>query len=191
MTAKRCSCMGVFSIEHSKASYYGDFALYSVAIVALVAYLIAISLQSHGLSTLALTLAGLAGWTLVEYVLHRFVLHGIQPFRAWHTQHHAHPTALICSPTVLSAALITGLVFVPVKLFGSLWAACAVTLGVLIGYLVYAVIHHATHHWRAKTGWLKMRKSHHALHHGHGRKVAYYGVSTTFWDRVFGSVYSP
>jgi sterol desaturase/sphingolipid hydroxylase (fatty acid hydroxylase superfamily) len=183
--------MGVFSIEHSKATYYADFGLYGFAILALVAYLALSGMQSHWASILTLALTGLGGWTLVEYVLHRFVLHGIQPFRDWHASHHAHPTALICSPTLLSAALITALVFAPVKLLSSLWAACAVTLGVLIGYLAYAVIHHATHHWLAKTRWLKMRKSYHALHHRDGRRAAYYGVTTTFWDRVFGSVHSP
>ena len=50
-------------------------------------------------------LAGAATWTFLEYVLHRFVLHGVAPFSDWHRQHHLRPLALICSPTVLSAAL--------------------------------------------------------------------------------------
>ncbi len=27
-------------------------------------------------------LAGLVGWTLIEYLLHRFMLHRVEPFRA-------------------------------------------------------------------------------------------------------------
>ncbi|GAB1426064.1 hypothetical protein MASR2M16_32980 [Thauera terpenica] len=35
-------------------------------------------------------LAGLVGWTLIEYLLHRFMLHRVEPFRAWHVEHHRH-----------------------------------------------------------------------------------------------------
>ena len=43
-------------------------------------------------------LAGLVAWTLLEYVLHRFVLHGVEPFRAWHLAHHRNPTQPIRVP---------------------------------------------------------------------------------------------
>jgi cyclopropane-fatty-acyl-phospholipid synthase len=29
-------------------------------------------------------LAGLLGWSLIEYGVHRFVLHGLAPFRRWY-----------------------------------------------------------------------------------------------------------
>ncbi|MDX5446368.1 MAG: hypothetical protein LPJ87_09975, partial [Zoogloeaceae bacterium] len=31
-----------------------------------------------------LLIAGLVSWTLLEYLLHRFVLHGRGPFQRWH-----------------------------------------------------------------------------------------------------------
>ena len=132
-------------------------------------------------------LGGLAGWTVIEYLLHRFVLHGLQPFSRWHAEHHSRPTALICSPTSLSASLITVLVFLPALALAGLWPACALTFGVLTGYLAYAVTHHATHHWRSEAAWLLRRKRWHALHHRASRPPGHYGVTSGFWDHVFGS----
>jgi sterol desaturase/sphingolipid hydroxylase (fatty acid hydroxylase superfamily) len=183
--------MSVFSLEHSQTAYRVDFALYGASIVALASYLVWASPRGGRLELLALTLVGLVSWTLIEYVLHRFFLHGIQPFRHWHATHHERPTALICAPTLLSATLIVLLVFVPTMLLGDWWLACALTLGVLIGYLSYSVTHHAIHHWPAKGRWLKRRKRAHALHH-HLRQRGFYGVTSGIWDEVFrtGSVRS-
>ena len=91
------------------------------------------------------------------------------------------------TPTVLSAALVVALVFLPVLAFGGIWNACALTLGVLIGYLLYAVTHHATHHWPAGSAWLKRRKRWHALHHHDAGRLGRFGVTSAFWDHVFGS----
>jgi sterol desaturase/sphingolipid hydroxylase (fatty acid hydroxylase superfamily) len=126
-------------------------------------------------------------WSAIEYVLHRFVLHGLQPFRGWHEAHHDRPTALICAPTILSATLIFGLVFVPAWLIGELWRARALTLGVAAGYLADAITHHATHHWRGRSAWLQRRKRWHALHHHDKESHRCDGVTSTVWDDVFAS----
>lgn len=179
--------MGFFQIEHSKLAYRADFALYGVAVAGLAGFLLLAGPPAQRPMLLALALMGLASWSAIEYSLHRFVLHGLQPFRRWHTEHHRRPSALICAPTVLSAALIGGLVFLPIYRIGNVWLASALTLGVLTGYLGYAITHHALHHWRADSAWFKQRKRWHALHHHHIEQPACYGVTTDFWDRVFGS----
>lgn len=178
--------MGLFTLEHSKLAYRTDFALYGVAVASLTAVLVLDGLAAQRFESALWVAAGLAGWSLIEYVLHRFVLHGLQPFRGWHTEHHERPTALICAPTLLSAALIAALVFLPALRLGGLWRACAVTLGVVGGYLAYAITHHATHHWRADGNWLRERKRWHALHH-HRRWPGCYGVTSGIWDRVFAT----
>ena len=91
--------------------------------------------------------AGLAGWSLIEYAMHRFVFHGIEPFQRMHGEHHRRPQALIATPTVLSLALILVLVWLPATLLGGVWLAGGATLGVAVGYFAYGVIHHAVHHW--------------------------------------------
>ncbi len=182
--------MGLFKLEHSKLVYRADFALYGASVAMLAAFLLFEGPPGQRVSIAGFTLVGLLSWTAIEYALHRFVLHGLQPFKGWHAQHHQRPTALICTPTIMSAALIVTLVFLPALLLGSVWRACALTLGVLTGYLAYTVTHHATHHWYGNSAWLKGRKRWHALHH-HVGQAGYFGVTTSFWDRVFGSNRQP
>lgn len=177
-------CMDLFALEHSRRAYRTDFALYGAAVAALATVVFAMGPTASRLQTGCFALIGLLGWTAVEYALHRFVLHGLQPFRRWHAEHHQRPRALICAPTMLSATLIAALVFLPTLVLGDLWRACALTLGLVTGYLGYAVTHHATHHWRADCVWLKQRKQWHALHH-HASQPECYGVTSGFWDHVF------
>ncbi len=181
--------MHLFSLEHSRSAYRADIAIYGTASLALATLLAVAAPREQCLEAAAIVLLGLAGWTLVEYVLHRFVLHGLPPFKAWHAEHHRRPAALICTPTNLSAALIAALVFLPVLAVGEVWQACALTLGVLNGYLAYAVTHHAIHHWRTDIAWLRRRKRWHALHHHLPAQSGHFGVTSAFWDHVFGSAH--
>ena len=181
-------CMDLFALEHSRRAYRADFALYGAAVVALATVVFAMGPIASRLQTSGFALIGLLGWTAVEYALHRLVLHGLQPFRRWHAEHHQRPRALICAPTMLSATLIAALVFLPTLVLGDLWRACALTLGLVTGYLGYAVTHHATHHWRADGVWLKQRKQWHARHH-HAMEPQCYGVTSGFWDHVFGTAH--
>jgi len=59
-------------------------------------------------------------------------------------------------------------------------------LGVVAGYLVYSLTHHATHHWRSRGPLARRRKQWHAQHH-HSDAPVCFGVTTRFWDRVFGT----
>jgi hypothetical protein len=77
--------MGLLTTEHGKAWYRADFVLYVVAAAVLAFLLAVVAPYDRRTEIMALALLGLAGGTLVEYVLHRFVLHGLRPFRTWHT----------------------------------------------------------------------------------------------------------
>jgi cyclopropane-fatty-acyl-phospholipid synthase len=178
-----------FALEHSKAGYWADFAAYGIAITLLTGVLSLYGPREHWAILAAASAIGLASWSLIEYGMHRFILHGLEPFSSWHGAHHDRPHALISAPTALSSSLIAGLVFLPAWMMTSLWTAAALTLGVTIGYLAYAVTHHATHHWHIDNAWLKERKRWHARHH-HGAGAGCFGVSSSFWDRMFGSIES-
>ena len=67
---------------------------------------------------------GMVCWTAIEYLPHRFVLHGIAPFKRWHEEHHQRPTALIRAPAILRGSVILLLVFFPTLSLGGLWNAC-------------------------------------------------------------------
>jgi sterol desaturase/sphingolipid hydroxylase (fatty acid hydroxylase superfamily) len=179
--------MGVLSLEHGRLAYRADFVLYGAGIVAFALALALLAPPERGLWLAMCLGAGLLGWSGIEYALHRFVLHAVQPFRRWHALHHERPMALIGTPTLITAALFTTFAFLPALLLSDVWSACASTLGLLLGYQAYAVAHHALHHWHADSTWLRLLKRRHALHH-HGAQPCCYGVSSSVWDHVFGTL---
>lgn len=179
--------MSLFSLEHGRTAHRLDFALYGATIVALAGVLLLAGARARGLEIALCAAAGLLAWTGAEYALHRFVLHGLPPFRRWHAAHHARPSAPIFAPTAMSAALIAALVLLPAWLAFDRWVAGAFTLGMLTGYLAYSVTHHAVHHWRADSRWLRERKRWHALHHRPEPRPGCYGVTSSFWDHVLRS----
>src|SRR5258708_35676121 len=126
--------MGLFNLEQSKAAYIADFVFYGFAVAATAVWLLAAGPRAQLPILAALTLMGLASWTLLEYVLHRFVLHGLQPFRRWHAEHHQRPMPLICTPPILSASLIGTMVFLPALFLADLWLTGATRLGGTPGY---------------------------------------------------------
>jgi sterol desaturase/sphingolipid hydroxylase (fatty acid hydroxylase superfamily) len=180
----------IFDIEHSKAAYWADFGLYALAIVTLVLFLI-MSAERIGFFHMGgYVIAGFAAWTFLEYAIHRFILHGLQPFKTWHAHHHLRPRALILAPTVLTASLIGLLIYTPAFFLSGALPAAAITVGLLIGYFGYALVHHSIHHWPTHSLWqfdfMRNRKRMHALHHMQSIPTNF-GVTSAFWDRAFGS----
>ncbi len=179
--------MKILLSERSKAAYLADFILYGISILALLVFLLLAGPQNQSLKMFWLVILGCLFWTLVEYFIHRVILHGVQPFQRWHEEHHRRPTARMRIPTMFSAFLFLTLFFLPVLFFaGDLWLACSLTLGLLSGYLMYTITHHAIHHWRSDNAWLKRRQHWHGLHHDLA-EPGRYGTTSKFWDSVFGS----
>jgi sterol desaturase/sphingolipid hydroxylase (fatty acid hydroxylase superfamily) len=143
----------------------------------LVASLLAILLLaiSHFRMSLdaALFVGGVVGWTFAEYLVHRFVLHGLAPIQ--HGLHHANP----------DEAVLT--------IFWQIWVCFALTYlvaggafaaGALIAYAWYLFVHHCSHHSSERLSLTLVE--HHQSHHRLATRN--FGVSTTFWDRVFGTM---
>lgn len=167
--------------------YMSDFAIYGAAIVAAVAVLGVHGGAAHWPRLGVAAGGGFIAWSLVEYLLHRYVLHGVPPFKGWHTEHHHHPQDLIGIPAIASLPLIAGLVFFPLRWWTDSQLALATTLGFMVGYLAYMVVHHGVHHWASRRKhWFRARKTAHALHHVRDQTRCY-GVTTSFWDRAFGT----
>jgi dihydroceramide fatty acyl 2-hydroxylase len=140
-------------------------------------------------------LSGLLGLTLLEYLLHRFVLHrSVGSDRAsriaaflHHGYHHVYPSdegRLVLPPmvTLPFAAIIVG----AYALLFPYGAAAAAFAGTAAGYVGYDSMHWWLHHGRAKSRAGRWLKRYHLLHHHHhdgGR----FGVSTPLWDFVFGT----
>jgi sterol desaturase/sphingolipid hydroxylase (fatty acid hydroxylase superfamily) len=175
----------------SRIGYFADFFVYPVLLAALswetLRHVRVVQREDWMLAFGA----GLGFWTLLEYLLHRYVLHHAPPFRGMHALHHASPAALIGTPSWLSVSLIGGLVFLPLLHELQMAVASGATAGVMLGYLWYVGVHHATHHRRARPGsYLHRAKQRHAMHH-HSARGCNFGVTTALWDIVFGSARSP
>jgi dihydroceramide fatty acyl 2-hydroxylase len=140
-------------------------------------------------------LGGLLGLTLLEYLLHRFVLH--RPVGAdrasriaaflRHGYHHIYPSdegRLVLPPMVtLPFAIVVAAAY---ALFLPLGLASAAFAGTATGYVGYDSIHWWLHHGRAKSQAGRWLKRYHLLHHQH-RDQGRFGVSTPLWDFVFGT----
>ncbi|WP_183558108.1 sterol desaturase family protein [Mucilaginibacter sp. SP1R1] len=143
-----------------------------------------------------LFIAGLFIWTIVEYIMHRFVFH-FKPNENWkwaqrlhfvmHGVHHDYPSDAkrLVLPPSLSIPLATGFYFLfnallPVNYIFGLFP------GFILGYLFYDISHYAMHHFNFKSGLFKKIKQHHMLHHYQDPDKGY-GVSSPLWDKIFRS----
>jgi sterol desaturase/sphingolipid hydroxylase (fatty acid hydroxylase superfamily) len=131
--------------------------------------------------------AGLFGYTLGEYIFHRFILHHI--VTRDHILHHQEPFAPHALPfsTGLSAHTM---MLVALSLCLGLDLALCITLGSSIGYAIYGQLHELIHRDPSLARRLTPRLyRHHMLHHRNtpGGDEHNFGVLTTFWDRFFGT----
>lgn len=150
--------------------------------------------QTAGFKTVGLFFGGWLAWTLIEYVLHRFLFHlaprnEADKMRAFlmHGYHHDFPDdrMRLVAPPVMSwgPAAIIGISFF--FLFGPhVWSV--VFAGTLTGYIAYDWIHYYTHHGRPTGGLGKWMRRYHMKHH-YKDGNAWYGVSSPLWDYVFGT----
>ena len=170
----------------TKWAYYADFVVYPVLIAGAALHALWHASSAVAALFLAAMGLGLVAWTGVEYVLHRWVLHRLPPFKRLHALHHERPFDLIGTPTWLSAALFVGLWWLlaretPAALTGG------ATTGLMAGYLGYVAVHDAVHHRRAQPGsWLHQAKLRHARHHQAG-VACNFGVSNAWWDAALGT----
>jgi 4-hydroxysphinganine ceramide fatty acyl 2-hydroxylase len=137
---------------------------------------------------------GLLTFTLVEYLIHRFLFH----FEAKtekqqklkysiHGVHHEFPKDKdrLVMPPVLSVVLAV-LFFYFFKLIADnyVWLFYP---GFLAGYSTYLLIHYSVHRYRPPRNFLKYLWKHHSLHHYKSEDMAF-SVSFPLWDHVFGTM---
>jgi len=178
---------GLFDTDMAAAWYFLDFYLYPPLALLCLAYALWASPQSWWLAALGLAMLGYVSWTLVEYLAHRFLLHHVGVFRRLHEAHHADPESLIGTPTLISIGFFAVFAYGPAALAFGTVAAAAWMAGLLAGYLAYVTVHYLVHH-EASRGYRLLRrlKRQHARHH-HVATDRHFGVTTAFWDRLFGT----
>ena len=139
-------------------------------------------------------IAGIFVWTLLEYVLHRWVFHTPLPGELGrrlhfiiHGVHHDYPNdthRLVMVPS-LSIPLAFVVYFIFWALLGNIYVA-PLFAGIVTGYLVYDMTHYAIHHYGFKSKyWLNLKVNH--MKHHYQQPDRGYGVSSILWDVIFQS----
>ncbi|HKQ68459.1 MAG TPA: sterol desaturase family protein [Polyangiaceae bacterium] len=136
--------------------------------------------------------AGWLFWTLLEYVLHRFLFHMAahtpeERLRAFlmHGYHHEFPSdgmrlvapPLMSWPLGLAVGVLMYLIVGPVFWIFSFAGAAA-------GYIAYDWIHYYTHHAHPRTALGRRLKRYHLAHH-FSDDGSHFGVSSPLWDVIF------
>lgn len=159
-----------------------------------IGYMLYASFAYKKLSVLVvaeLFVVGVLIWTLLEYIIHRYVFHYEPKTRVGkflhytiHGVHHDYPNdaSRLVMPPVISIPLAVFFAVLFAAIFGRF--APAISAGFAFGYVCYDTIHYATHHFAMKRGvWLWLKQYH--LRHHYKDDHAGYGVSSPLWDYVF------
>ena len=136
-------------------------------------------------------------WTLLEYVLHRFLFHIQLPIKnprtreivnGSHLLHHVSPrdrNKILVHPVygLVISALLYGF------LYAVIWnaaSAVVVLTGVWAGFLYYEAVHYRVHFSLSGSGFIARQRRTHFYHHFTNNKKCF-GVTTPLWDYVFGT----
>ncbi|KAJ2457051.1 fatty acid alpha-hydroxylase [Coemansia sp. RSA 2424] len=140
---------------------------------------------------------GLVSWTLLEYSMHRFVFHyddnipegtlaQVAHFLL-HGVHHFLPMdqLRLVMPPALSTFLALNILAVLSIVF-SAGMIHAVSAGLVTGYVLYDECHYWLHHGTSQNKRLSALKTYHLRHHYKDFKAGF-GITSDFWDNVFGT----
>lgn len=171
----------------------------TVAYTAYALVILAVGLGKDRWTTVLFVMAGVTCWTLVEYLVHRYILHGRFPkgsgwasrmlhrvFDSSHGDHHLRPWdgrhingAFDTIPFAVILALTSFLARVPtLPVFMATILQC---------YVVEEWIHYSVHFHHFRWRYFHYIRKHHLYHHGaRGRDVAF-GLSSGIWDAGLGT----
>lgn len=153
---------------------------------------------SNHLEAVAYWWLGLALWTLVEYILHRCLFHvdrylpdnrvSITAHFLLHGIHHYLPMdryRLVMPPAMFLVLATPFYKLVHVLFAYNEFAAIEVFSGGILGYICYDLTHYFLHH-RSLPSYYRELKKYHLQHHFADYENGF-GVTSRFWDRVFGT----
>ena len=175
------------STEMSARMFFLDFVVFPPLVLICLVLAVWDGGPAQYLTAATVVCMGVGVWTLAEYLIHRFAFHHFPVLKAVHLAHHDDPRGLTGTPTVLTVMVFAVLVYWPAAELVSRSSAAAWTAGMMLGYLAYVSVHYVVHHL-GSGGWQPMRRliKAHAVHH-HDDSCNF-GVTTTLWDRVFGTL---
>lgn len=135
---------------------------------------------------------GIVLWSFMEYALHRFAFHearGKNYGSREHLRHHGSDDTVLESWYLSWAGvLLVSLGLIPFlgRLVDQPDVGWGVGIGYLVGYGFYDLVHWRAHRRPYANRYEHMVRKHHFTHHFHA-PLKNHGVTTPFWDHVFGT----
>lgn len=181
-------------LQINKVELYKPFAFYAVVLAALNAAALAGGGPSPTAAA-ALVCGGLLSWGLVEYAIHRWVLHretrfddARLPGNHTHLAHHADPSALDRLNVQLSESLpvCAAYCLLAWAATGSWQGMTFLYDGLMFGYFFYEYLDYQAHHGAARGAVVRYYRRYHLLHH-HCDAEARFGVTSPLFDLIFGT----
>ncbi|HEY2758687.1 MAG TPA: sterol desaturase family protein [Pseudolabrys sp.] len=174
-------------MKMTRLGYFSEFILFPPLVLFAVTLAYRHATPVQPLLWVFVYAAGFVAWTLIEYVLHRVLFHHAPILSRVHELHHDQPNDLIGTPAWASTFIGVIAVAAPATLALGFDLGMAATAGMVTGYLWYVFVHYATHHFRPRRDtYLYRARVRHARHH-HLSHDGNFGVTTAFWDHVFGT----
>ncbi len=161
--------------------------------------LLCIALYRRPLTALVYLAGGAAFWTLLEYLVHRFVLHGRFAdgpgylkhkmhtfFDTMHGDHHLRPWDGMHINGYLDA-IPFAVLLAALSFFAPYYTWPVFIAAVLQGYVVEEWVHYAVHFHRFRSPyWIYIRR-HHWHHHRRGYSSQAFGLTSGIWDEIAGT----
>lgn len=145
--------------------------------------------------SLLAAVAGVLSWTLLEYVIHRWMGHDRRfrrtPFGIEHIRHHVEGNYFAATwKKVVAAAIVTVVLCGPAIAIAGTAAGIAYVAGLVSCYGLYEW-QHRRNHTHAPIGWYGQWARRHHFHHHFVDGRQNHGVTTPIWDLAFGTYHRP
>lgn len=130
---------------------------------------------------------GIFCWTFFEYCIHRFLMHRKENdhyHKSMHFHHHTHPDDIRFGNLRRILVAIIAIVFTLYSITFSNYLL--LPAGIFAGFSLYSFMHQWVHQpWFGK--YFSGLQAFHIQHHC-GHPETCFGISSTWWDRIFNTV---
>ncbi len=191
---------GVVLADHARVArrrFYPVTILFSTFALAVVVPALAL----HPLAASPYLASGVVFWTLLEYLVHRHVLHGRFPdgpgflkhrvhqfFDTMHADHHRRPWDGMYINGYLDA-IPFGVLFAATAFALSTWYKAPVFVAALLQcYVIEEWVHYSVHFHHFNSPYWRYIRHHHWQHHkSRGGVEKGFGLTSGLWDEVLGT----
>ena len=161
--------------------------------------------SKHSYIAIAFYVAALPIWTYLEYLAHRFILHGTfrKSKHSWkvyktlanrfldplHWEHHARPFDGLHINGELHNLVPVFAVSAGLSFIFPIYTMPMLVAGIWQFYCVEEWVHHSVHYYNLRDPYFRYMKKHHFYHHTSNGMTRGFGLTSGIWDRVVGTAF--